>query len=109
MQLKNIDTTLNYIIDVAVETDASLKTFQLTLKVQQSLWLSMTAAGCCVHSTLPSQDVVEPWIQFNVVLVNVVVQVLCAEYFCNSHKLQVRKKDFQELKGVPWVIFKSHE
>lgn len=37
MQLKNIDTTLNYIIDVAVETDASLKTFQLTLKVQQSL------------------------------------------------------------------------
>lgn len=40
----------------------------------------------------PSQNVVKPWIQFNVVLVNVVIQILCAKYFCNPHKLGWEKK-----------------
>lgn len=36
---------------------------------------------------LPSQDVVEPWIQLNVVFVNVVIQVLSAQNFGNPHQL----------------------
>lgn len=44
------------------------------------------------YDLLPSQNVIEPWIQLNVVLVNVVIQVFCAKYFCNSHKLQNKKK-----------------
>lgn len=44
-------------------------------------------------SVLPSEDVIEPWIQFNVVLVNVVVEVLGAEHFCNSHQLRDRQNN----------------
>lgn len=39
----------------------------------------------------PSENVVKPWIQFNVVLVNVVVQVLRAQYFCNPDELRVKR------------------
>lgn len=36
----------------------------------------------------PSENVVKSWIQFNVVLVNVVIKILRAQNFCNSDKLQ---------------------
>lgn len=37
---------------------------------------------------LPSQNVIEPWVQLDVVLVNVVIQVFCTQNLCNAHKLQ---------------------
>lgn len=36
---------------------------------------------------VPSQDVIEAWVQLDVVLVDVVVQVLCAQNLCNAHEL----------------------
>lgn len=36
---------------------------------------------------VPSQDVIEAWVQLDVVLVDVVVQVLRAQNLCNAHEL----------------------
>ena len=41
---------------------------------------------------LPSQNVVEAWVQLYVVLVDVVVQVLCAQDFSDPHELPGRRK-----------------
>lgn len=39
------------------------------------------------HLNVPSQNVVEPWVELNVVFVDVVVEVLCAQDFGNPYKL----------------------
>lgn len=37
---------------------------------------------------LPSQNVVEPWIELNVVFVDVVIKVLCTQDFGNPYELK---------------------
>lgn len=57
---------------------------------------ALTERGCKTEA-VPSQDVIEAWVQLDVVLVDVVVQVLCAQNLCNAHELHGGRESGQSL------------
>lgn len=43
------------------------------------------------NKNIPAQNVIKAWVQFNVVFVNVIIQVFCAQNLCDPNKLKREK------------------
>lgn len=48
----------------------------------------------------PAQDVIETWIQFNVVFVNVVIQIFCSQHLGYPHQLGTNRKISHYCEGI---------
>jgi len=48
----------------------------------------------------PAQDVIETWIQFNIVFVNVVIQIFCSQHLGYPHQLGTNRRTSHCCEGI---------
>lgn len=70
-------------------------------------WQSCNYLGLPKRLRSPAQDVIETWVQLNVVFVNVVIQIFCPQHLGYPHQLGTNKKQVTAVKV--WQYQSLHE
>lgn len=65
----------------------------VAVPVIKSLWATLDLGS-------PAQDVIETWIQFNVVFVNVVIQIFCSQHLGYPHQLGTNRNISHYCEGM---------